>query len=155
MLSAIFRAGRLVIMAGLSTTWLLSISAPSNAAPISRVPAPEYRALSPLPIQAPAPAPNIEANIARLHQQLQITPAQEPRFAALANVMRENARMMPSPPPAANSNAVDDLRLAIQVGEQEVSGLRRLLPALEALYASLSPAQQQIANQVFRQGPGE
>ncbi|HEV2100253.1 MAG TPA: Spy/CpxP family protein refolding chaperone, partial [Stellaceae bacterium] len=100
-------------------------------------------------------APNIEANIARLHQQLQITPAQEPRFAALANVMRENARMMPSPPPAGNSNAVDDLRLAIQVGEQEVSGLRRLLPALEALYASLSPAQQQIANQVFRQGPGE
>jgi hypothetical protein len=69
--------------------------------------------------------------------------------------MRENARMMPSPPPAANSNAVDDLRLAIQVGEQEVSGLRRLLPALEALYASLSPAQQQTANQVFRQGPGE
>ena len=62
--------------------------------------------------------------------------------------------MMPSTPPA-NSNAVDDLRLAIQVSEQEVSGLRRLLPALEALYASLSPAQQQTANQVFRQGPGE
>ncbi len=104
--------------------------------------------------QAPAqPAPNVEANIAQLHQRLQITPSQEPRFEALANVMRQNARMMSSPPPAA-PNAVEGLRLAIQYGQQEIDGMRRLLPALQALYASLSPAQQQTADAIFRQGPG-
>ncbi len=108
-----------------------------------------------LPAQAPAPAPNVEASIAQLHQRLQITPAQEPRFEALANVMRANARMMPNAPPPANPNPVEGLRFAIHAGEQELAGLKRLLPPLEALYAGLSPTQQKTADQVFRQGPGE
>jgi periplasmic protein CpxP/Spy len=99
-------------------------------------------------------APNVEANIAQLHQRLGITPAQEPQFAALANVMRENARMT-SGPPSANANAVEGLRLAIHYGQLEIDGMRRMLPALQALYASLSPAQQQAADMIFRQGPGQ
>lgn len=102
---------------------------------------------------APAP-PNVEANIAQLHQRLQITPAQEPQFAALANVMRQNERSAPAGPPA-NPNAVEALRLAIQYGQHEIDDMKRLLPALQALYASLSPAQQRAADMVFRQGPGE
>jgi protein CpxP len=105
--------------------------------------------------QAPAaPAPNVDANIAELHQRLQITPAQEPQFNALANVMRQNARTMAGAPPA-NANAVAALRLAIQYGQQEIDGMRRMLPALQALYASLSPEQRQTADMVFHQGPGE
>jgi periplasmic protein CpxP/Spy len=154
MLQIIIRSSRLGIAAGLAAAWLLTSAAQTQAAvPISGQAA-RNRSASVLPIQAPAPGPNIEASIAQLHQRLQITPAQEPRFAALVNVMRENAQMTPSTPPA-NSTAVDDLRLAIRVSEQEVSGLKRLLPPLEALYASLSPAQQQTANQMFRQGPSE
>jgi septal ring factor EnvC (AmiA/AmiB activator) len=107
-----------------------------------------------LPVQTP-PAPDVEANIAQLHQRLQINPAQESRFEALANVMRENARMRPNPPPPANPNGVQGLEFAIQAGQQELIGLKRLLPPLEALYASLSPTQQRTADQVFRQGPGE
>jgi periplasmic protein CpxP/Spy len=118
-------------------------------------PAPRHRALPLLPAQAPAPAPNIEANIAQLHQRLQITPAQEPRFEALANVMRQNARMMPNAPPPTNLDPIQALRFAIQTGEQELVGLKRMLPPLQALYASLSPMQQRIADQVFRQGPGQ
>jgi hypothetical protein len=118
-------------------------------------PAPRHRALPLLPVQAPAPAPNIEANIAQLRQRLQITAAQEPRFEALANVMRQNARMMPNAPPPTNLDPIQGLRFAIQAGEQELVGLKRMLPALEALYASLSPLQQRTADQVFRQGPGE
>jgi len=103
----------------------------------------------------PAPQPpNVEANIAQLHQRLQITPAQESQFAAVANIMRQNAQTMSSAPPA-NANAVEALRLAIQYGQQEINGMKRLLPALQALYASLSPVQQQTADMVFRQGPGE
>ena len=105
--------------------------------------------------QAPAaPAPNAEANIAQLRQRLGITPAQEPQFQAFANVMRENARVMPSAP-APNVNAVEGLRLAIRYGQQEIDGLKRMLPALQALYGVLSPAQRQAADQIFRQGPGE
>jgi len=149
----VIRAGRLVMAASLATAWLLPSDAPSLAAMTASGPAPGPRALTVLPAQAAAPAPNVETNLAQLHQRLQITPAQEPRFAAFANVMRANARITPSAPPA-NPSAVDDLRVAIQVSGQELDALKRLLPPLEALYASLSPAQQKTADEVFRQGPG-
>jgi periplasmic protein CpxP/Spy len=150
----ISRFGRLAAAASLAAVWLLPAGGPSRAAAMAGASAPGQRALSALPAQAAAPGPNIEANITQLHQRLQITPAQEPRFNAFANVMRANARMTPSAPPA-NPSAVDDLRVAIQVSAQELDALKRLLPPLEALYASLSPAQQRTADQVFRQGPGE
>ena len=38
--------------------------------------------------------------------------------------------------------------------QQYVNDMRRMLPPLESLYAVLSPQQQAIANQLFRQGPG-
>jgi LTXXQ motif family protein len=156
MLQAIFR---LVMAASLAAAGLMPSGAPSRAAAITAAmmdgPARRHRALPLLPAQAPAPAPNIEANIAQLRQRLQITPAQEPRFAALANVMRQNSRMMPNAPPPTNLNPIQGLRFAIQAGEQELVGLKRMLPALEALYASLSPMQQRTADQLFRQGPGE
>jgi len=102
------------------------------------------------------PAPNVEANISGLHQKLQITPAQEAQFTVIANVMRENARAEASAPhqPPANATAVDDLRAEIRYDEVELAGLKRLLPALEALYSTLSPAQKKSADAVFRQGPG-
>jgi LTXXQ motif family protein len=152
-----YRASRLVMAASLAAAWLVAAAAPSGATGMERA-APSVPATGPvLQVQAPsagAPAPNVETNLAGLHQRLQITLAQEPRFAAFADVMRANARMTPSTPPA-NSNAVDDLQAAIQVSTQELDALKRLLPPLQALYASLSPAQQKIADQVFRQGPGE
>ena len=155
MLRTNFRVGRRVMAASLAVASLLPSGAPSRAAPPISGPAPEHRPLSVLPVQAAMSAPNVEANIAQLHQRLQITPAQEPRFAALTNVMRANAGMIPNTPPPANPNAVEGLQFAIQAGEQELVGLKQLLPPLEALYASLSPTQQRTADQVFRQGPGE
>jgi hypothetical protein len=106
--------------------------------------------------QPPAQPQNVEANIASLHQRLQITPAQEAQFSAVANVMRQNARAEASAPqsPPANASAVDQLRAEIQYDEVELAGMKRLLPALEALYATLSPAQRQTGDVVFRQGPG-
>jgi hypothetical protein len=106
--------------------------------------------------QPPAQPQNVEANITTLHQRLQITPAQEGQFNTVANVMRQNARAEASAPqaPPANAGAVDQLRAEIQYDEVELSGMKRLLPALEALYATLSPAQRQTADAIFRQGPG-
>ena len=106
--------------------------------------------------QPAAPPQNIEANITTLRQTLQITPAQEAQFNAVANIMRQNARAETSAPqsPPANAGAVDHLRAEIQYDEMELAGMKRFLPALEALYATLSPAQRQTADAIFRQGPG-
>jgi LTXXQ motif family protein len=102
------------------------------------------------------PPPNVEASIATLRRQLQITPAQEGPFNTVASVMRQNAQAEAAAPhaPPANASAVDELRAEIQYDEVELAGMKRLLPALEALYATLSPAQRQAADNVFRQGPG-
>jgi hypothetical protein len=105
--------------------------------------------------QPAQPRQNVEANISELHQKLQITAAQEPQFGAVANVMRDNARLEASvPQPAANATAVDDLRVYIKYSELELAGLKKMLPPLEALYATLSPAQKKAADAIFRQGPG-
>ena len=105
--------------------------------------------------QPAQPRQNVEANISELHQKLQITPAQEPQFSAVANVMRDNARLEASvPQPTANATAVDDLRVYIKYSELELAGLKKMLPSLEALYATLSPAQKKAADAIFRQGPG-
>ena len=112
-----------------------------------------------LPQAQPQPSvqpPNVETNIASLHQRLQITPAQEAQFTAVANIMRQNARAEGSAPqaPPPTASAVDSLRAEIQYDEMELAGMKRLLPALEALYATLSPAQRQTADATLRQGPG-
>ncbi len=142
---------------------LVWLAGPSARAAGPSGPAPSRHAVSApaeaniLPIQAPASGaqlPNVETRLAQLHQQLQITPAQQSRFAAFADVMRANSRMTPPALPGKPS-AVDDLRIAIQGSQEELGALQRLLPPLQALYASLSPAQQKIADQVFRQGAGE
>jgi periplasmic protein CpxP/Spy len=148
------RAGRGAMAAGLGGL-CLAVAASAQAATVGGAPVPGRAALGPvLPAQA-QPAQNVESSIAVLHQRLGITPAQEPAFAGLANVMRENARMSMGGPPVANADAVQQLRFAIQYGQQEIDGMRRMLPALETLYARLSPAQRAVANQLFRQGPGQ
>ncbi|MBO0735839.1 MAG: Spy/CpxP family protein refolding chaperone [Alphaproteobacteria bacterium] len=107
--------------------------------------------------QPPQPPQNIETSISQLHQRLQITPAQEPKFNAVANVMRENARAEAKAPhePPPTATAVEDLRALVGYTEVELAGLKKMLSALEGLYATLSPAQKKTADAVFRPGPGE
>jgi hypothetical protein len=140
------------LVVGLVSGWLIIVGLPPAMA------------LAQSPVQSgvmlaqarPSPPPDVEANIASLRQRLQITPAQEAPFNAVANVLRANARAEASAPNQAptNASAVDELRAEIQYDEVELSGLKKLLPVLEALYASLSPQQRQAADIAFRQGPG-
>ena len=143
-------------MAGMLNACLVALASPSDAAGTGVASDEAGRAILAQTRPNPPPAPNVEANIASLRQKLQITPAQEAQFSAVANVMRDNARAGASAPhqPPANATAVDDLRAEIQYDEVELAGLKRLLPALEALYSTLSPAQKKTADAVFRQGPG-
>ena len=144
-----------LVVAGLVSSWLIVIGSPAGAAAAGPPsPAPGIMLAQARP--NPAPPPDVEANIASLRQRLQITPAQEGPFNAVANALRANARAEATAPhqPAANASAVDELRAEIQYDEIELAGLKKLLPALEALYASLSPQQRQAADMAFRQGPG-
>ena len=144
------------VAAGLVSGWLIIVSSASGITAGEPPAAPTIMLAQARPTPPNPPPPDIEANISSLHQRLQISPAQEAQFSAVANVLRANARAEATAPhePPPNASAVDELRAEIQYDETELAGLKRLLPALEALYASLSPAQKQAADMAFRQGPG-
>jgi hypothetical protein len=146
--------GRRPIVAGLTSGWLIVVGSAAGMA-LAMQPAGSEILMAQAPPNPQRP-PDVEASIASLHQRLQITPAQEAPFNAVASLIRANARAAATTPhePPANASAVDELRAEIQYDEVELAGLKRLLPALEALYANLSPVQRQAADAAFRQGPG-
>jgi protein CpxP len=100
---------------------------------------------------------DVDRQIADLKKQLKITPQQEPQFNAFAEVMRNNARDEDSQMRQAGANqrpnAVDALKQAQQMAEMQSNGLKRLVPAFQALYDSLSDPQKKTADQVL--GGGE
>jgi hypothetical protein len=120
----------------------------SGAAPQARQPA----------AQGPASrGEEVERQTAELKKQLQITPQQESQFDAFAQIMKSNAEAMDSAiqrehqnPP---KNAVDDLKSIEQLAETQLSGLKRLVPAFQSLYDSLSDQQKKTADTVFGQPP--
>src|ERR1700745_2808947 len=116
-----------------AVAWLLGCAAIAASPQIAAAGMPPEVLLA--QAQPPTQPQNVEANIASLHQRLQITPAQEAQFNAVANIMRQNARAEASAPqsPPANASAVDHLRAEIQYDEVELAGMKRFLPALEAL----------------------
>lgn len=89
--------------------------------------------------------------IAQLRQAIRPTPAQMPQFTALAEVIRSNAQAEATmQPPNPQASAPDQLSASIRFGEQELEGMRRMLPALQSLYAVLSPAQRRAADATFQ-----
>ena len=100
---------------------------------------------------------DVDRQIADLKKQLKITPQQEPQFNAFAEVMRNNARdeeaQMRQAGANQHPNAVDGLKQAQQMAEMQSNGLKRLVPAFQALYDSLSDPQKKTADQVL--GGGE
>ena len=53
----------------------------------------------------------------------------------------------------AQQNAVEGLRTAASFAQTEADNLKRLVPALEALYASLSDQQKRAADKLFSAAP--
>jgi periplasmic protein CpxP/Spy len=106
---------------------------------------------------APAGGSDVDRQIADLKKQLKITPQQEPQFNAFADVMRNNAQdedaQMRQAGANQHPNAVDGLKQAQQMAETQSNGLKRLVPAFQALYDSLSDSQKKVADQVL--GGGE
>jgi len=106
-----------------------------------------------------APAPDrIEARIKALHQQLGITAAQEPQWQAVADVMRDNAKstgalIAQREANAKSMTAIDDLNAYAAIADAHAAGVKKLIPAFTALYATMSDAQKKNADAVFSHRP--
>jgi len=90
-----------------------------------------------------------------LHERLRITPAQEPHWANLAQVMRDNAAALPPLlkarfQAAQHGNALDLLHADENLDAAQLDGLRKFTAAFQDLYGSLSDEQRKIADILFR-----
>ena len=99
------------------------------------------------------PGQFIDGRIAFLKAELKITPAQETEWQQVAAAMRENAKALDQSITTARQNrtttdAVQRLESREQFAKVRADNDARLLAAFKPLYASLSPEQQQMANQL-------
>lgn len=97
----------------------------------------------------------VEAHIEQLHQELKITPEQQPQWDTLAQAMRDNAHQMQAllqerAKNVKTASAVDDLKSYEALADAHADGLKKFVPAFEALYASMSDDQKKTADAVFR-----
>jgi LTXXQ motif family protein len=137
-------------LAGLSPAPLRAQASDSD---LSAAPVPDQEEMP-----ATQPADRVSARIKYLHDRLRITPAQEPAWGKVAQVMRENARneaplLKERLRSAQSADAPDNLGAYEKLGEAQLDGLKRFVAAFQALYGGLSPAQKKIADSIFRIGP--
>jgi periplasmic protein CpxP/Spy len=127
----------------------------AQVSPPAANPATPPPAAQPSPVR-PTRVDRVEARITSLHAQLKITPAQEPQWNAFAQVMRDNAKTVDAliqsrVQNAKTMTAVDDLHAYQGIADAHAEGLKKLIPAFEALYASMSDEQKKNADAVFSQ----
>jgi Spy/CpxP family protein refolding chaperone len=97
------------------------------------------------------PGQVVDGRIAFLKAELKITPAQETQWQQVATAMHENANALDHTITTAReqrgtADAVQRLTLREQFAKVRAENDARMLTAFKSLYASLSPEQQQIAN---------
>ena len=97
------------------------------------------------------PGQLVDGRIAFLKAELKIAPAQETQWQQVATAMRENANALDPVISTAREqrgtmDAVQRLTMREQFAKVRAENDARLLTAFKPLYASLSPEQQQIAN---------
>ena len=103
----------------------------------------------------PSRVEHVEARIKELQAKLHITPTQEALWQNVTQIMRDNAQTMDALTQARTDKvktmtAVDNLQSYSAIVEAHAEGLKKFVPAFEALYASMSDAQKQNADTLFR-----
>ena len=104
-------------------------------------------------VQRMLPDQLVDGRIAFLKAELKITPAQETQWQQVAGAMHENANSLDQAIKTARQDrgsmdAVQRIALREQFAKVRAENDARLLAAFKPLYASLSPEQQQVANQL-------
>jgi periplasmic protein CpxP/Spy len=100
------------------------------------------------------PGQLVDGRIAFLKAELKITPGQEADWQKVAAAMRQNAQSLDRAITSARdhyatANALDRLAIREQFAKVHADNSARLLTAFKPFYASLSPAQQQMANRLI------
>ena len=118
----------------------------------------------PPPAKPPPPAANnpanangVEQRINELHTELKITPDQEGKWASVAQAIRDNQanveKLISDKQQQVGQNqkmtAVDDLETTLQFTQVRLDGLKNLISAVKALYASMSDEQKKNTDEVF------
>ena|ERR1700722_9367275 len=134
----------------------MQLAQAGQAPPAGATPAPPNT--PPPAMTKPLHADQVEARIKSLHDQLQITPAQEAQWATVAQAMRDsaakiNALIQQRAQNAKTMSAVDDLESYQAIAQAHADGLSNLVPAFDTLYASMSDAQKKNADAVFKKRP--
>jgi hypothetical protein len=102
-----------------------------------------------------APDPMAQSIHNFLHERLRITPAQEPLWASLTQVMQDNATAL-APllrrqfQASQGGNSIEMLSAGEKLDAAQLDGLRKFIAAYQALYDSMSEQQMKIADFVFR-----
>jgi len=104
---------------------------------------------------SPSRVDRVETRIKELHAKLKITQAQEDLWTNVTKVMRDNAKTEDALIKARSENAktmtaIDDLKSYGEVAEARAEGLKKFIPVFGVLYASMSDAQKQNADTIFR-----
>lgn len=96
----------------------------------------------------------VESHIKDLHAQLQITPAEEAQWTAVAKTMRDSAietdKVIAKREALVNSaSAVDNLNAYGEIAQAHADGVKRLAAVFAPLYASMSDDQKKVADALF------
>lgn len=102
------------------------------------------------------PGGGVDSLIAHLHEKFMITPAQEGSWRKLADVMRENAQTMSVLAKkrfdgAKTMTALDDLKSYAEISEAHAEGTKKMIPAFQAVYESMSDTQKKEADTEFKE----
>lgn len=108
------------------------------------------------------PAESPQSRIKHLHDQLQITPGEEAKWNAVAQVMLDNASAVDSSIKnrvhmTKGMTAIDDLKSYEAIVTAHADGIKKLAVAFAPLYAAMPADQQTHADAVFsrRTGPAQ
>ncbi len=96
-----------------------------------------------------------QLRLQQLHSELRITPAETPQWDQFARTMTQNAEQMDQAyrqraDQVSQMNAVQNMQTFAQIQQQQAAAMGRLVPVFDQLYASFTPEQKQLADQVFR-----
>jgi len=103
---------------------------------------------------SPMAPEQMEKRIVHLHDVLQITQAQEAAWKDFAQVMRDNTTKMNGlmekwSQGRGKRNALENLKAHGEMAEEHAQAIRKLIPAFETLYNSMSVEQKKGADEVF------
>lgn len=137
----------------------IALGTPASAAPLDLIhssAASTQQASSTVVTHAKATSVDaVELRIKELHAKLKINPSQEELWNRVTQVMRANASAMDQLVNARaenwkNMTAIDDLSSYARVADAHADGIKRFIPVFQALYDTMSPAQRQNADAIFR-----